>query len=66
LNAIVWTAKIDVPAGGVVSKPITVRDLNENLDPKKKMEHIPLPSQGDLEQLTAASIDFRWPGKPKK
>lgn len=66
LNAIVWTAKINVPAGGVVSKPISERELNENLDPKKKMEHIPLPSREDLGQPPAAPIDFRWPGKPKK
>ena len=33
LNAILWTAKADVPAGGVESK-ITPQDLEENLDPK--------------------------------
>ena len=33
LNAMVWLAKADVPAGGVVSK-ITADDLNANLDPK--------------------------------
>jgi hypothetical protein len=36
LNAIVWTAKIDVPAGGVESKRPTVADLLANLDPKKR------------------------------
>jgi type 1 glutamine amidotransferase len=34
LNAIVWTAKADVPANGVESK-ITAEDLAANLDPKK-------------------------------
>ena len=33
LNAILWTAKADVPAGGVESK-ISAQDLEENLDPK--------------------------------
>ena len=33
LNAIVWTAKGEVPAGGVNSK-VTAEDLEKNLDPK--------------------------------
>ena len=33
LNAILWTAKADVPASGVESK-ISAQDLEENLDPK--------------------------------
>jgi len=33
LNAIVWTAKLEVPAKGVASK-VTEQDLTENLDPK--------------------------------
>ena len=33
LNAILWTAKADVPAGGVESK-LTAEDLEANLDPK--------------------------------
>jgi type 1 glutamine amidotransferase len=32
LNAIVWTAKVDVPEGGVQSKPLTVEDLMANQD----------------------------------
>lgn len=63
LNAIVWTAKLDVPEGGVVSMPVTEAQLNENLDPKKKMEHVSLPSDADLNQPEASPIDFRWPGK---
>ena len=63
LNAIVWSAKLDVPEGGVVSQPITERQLNENLDPKKKMEHVALPSPADLSQPAAEPVDFRWPGK---
>jgi type 1 glutamine amidotransferase len=33
LNAILWTAKMEVPAGGVESK-VTKDDLEQNLDPK--------------------------------
>ncbi len=33
LNAILWTAKVEVPAGGVASK-VTAEDLAANLDPK--------------------------------
>lgn len=35
LNAIVWTAKIDLPANGVESKRPTASGLLANLDPKK-------------------------------
>ena len=63
LNAIVWTAKMDVPENGVQSEPITEAQLNENLDEKKTMEHIALPSDADLNQPAAEPIDFRWPGK---
>jgi hypothetical protein len=34
-NAIVWTAKAEVPAGGVESK-FTPEELEANLDPKGK------------------------------
>jgi type 1 glutamine amidotransferase len=35
LNALVWVAKAEVPAGGVQSK-VTKEDLDQNLDPKGK------------------------------
>jgi hypothetical protein len=35
LNALLWIAKIDVPAGGVVDR-ITEADLALNLDPKNR------------------------------
>ncbi len=63
LNAIVWTAKLDVPEGGVASEPVTQRQLNENLDPKKTMVHVALPSEADLTQPQAEPVEFRWPGK---
>ncbi len=42
LNAIVWSAKADVPAGGVVSK-ITDEELAANLDPKQPKKPAPAP-----------------------
>ena len=35
LNAIVWTAKLDVPQGGVPSKTPTDDEMKANLDEKK-------------------------------
>lgn len=63
LNAIVWTAGGKVPASGVKSQAVTEEELNQNLDKKKKMEHISLPSGKDLNQPAAAPVDFKWPGK---
>ncbi len=34
LNAILWTAKVDVPADGVASKPVSDTEIRANLDPK--------------------------------
>ena len=65
LNGMIWAAKLEVPEKGVKSEAITEAQLNENLDRKKKMEHIALPSDVDLTQPSADPIEFRWPGKPK-
>ncbi|MGE3803456.1 MAG: hypothetical protein AB7K24_02150, partial [Gemmataceae bacterium] len=35
LNALLWIAKLEVPAEGVASR-VTEKDLQENLDPKPK------------------------------
>jgi hypothetical protein len=35
LNAIFWTAKLDVPLDGVESS-VTSEDLKQNLDPKRR------------------------------
>jgi hypothetical protein len=56
---------MEVPEGGVESAAVTEAQLNENLDEKKKMEHIALPAQSDLTQPAAEKIDYRWPGMPK-
>jgi hypothetical protein len=42
---------------------VTEVQLNENLDPKDKMEHVALPSKADLTQPAAEPVEFRWPGK---
>ena len=63
LNAILWTAKVEVPETGVVSEPVTEVQLNENLDPKDKMEHVALPAPSDLALPAAEAVEFRWPGK---
>ena len=65
LNAMVWTAGMEIPDGGVKSKPVTEAQLNENLDQKKKMLHIDLPSDSDLNQPAAEKIDYRWPNRKK-
>jgi len=63
LNAIAWTAKVEVPATGVSSEPVTEAQLNENLDVKEEMVHIALPSGSDLTQPAAEPTEFGWPGK---
>jgi len=43
LNAMLWVAGAEVPAGGVESAPVSVEELNSNLDPKRNMERLELP-----------------------
>ena len=47
------------------SERVTEKQLNENLDKKKKMEHIALPSNADLTQSAAEPIEYRWPNMKK-
>ncbi|MCH2183305.1 MAG: ThuA domain-containing protein [Mariniblastus sp.] len=35
LNAILWTAQVDVPPGGCPSQPVSDSQIRENLDPKR-------------------------------
>jgi len=53
LNAIVWTAKVEVPAGGVKSKSLTVADLEANQDYKKPGNYNPARIKRMLEQWNA-------------
>ena len=41
LNAIAWTAHLEVPKTGVPSKPLSVKDLEANQDYKKPANHNP-------------------------
>ena len=61
----VWVARGELPEEGVKSEPVTEAQLNENLDEKKTMEKIALPSEADLNQPAAAPKDFGWPGMKK-
>lgn len=49
LNAIVWMAGMEVPAGGVQSLPLTEEDLNQNLDEKKEMRVVSFPGDHNFE-----------------
>jgi len=61
LNAITWVAGVEVPQDGAQSEAITEAQLNENLDEKKEMVHVSLPSEADLTQ----PVPYKWPGMPK-
>jgi hypothetical protein len=56
LNAIVWTAGLDVPAAGVKSLAVTEDDLNANLDDKG-------PNKPRIKALTATEIDALEPAE---
>ncbi|MEJ6578805.1 MAG: ThuA domain-containing protein [Akkermansiaceae bacterium] len=58
LNAIVWTAGIEVPEGGVKSKSLTEDDLNANLDDYgNKVKRLKLPKVEDWKKLPPAKVD---------
>jgi hypothetical protein len=67
LNALVWTAGMEVPAGGVKSAPLTEEQLNANLDKKGRKANLKLPAPGEWEKIPAATINTRreasWGGK---
>jgi putative membrane-bound dehydrogenase-like protein len=57
LNAIVWTAGLDVPKEGVPSKPLTEDELNANLDAKGKEVRLKLVEPGEFKKnFTPAPI----------
>lgn len=66
LNAIVWSAGIDVPEGGVKSNPVTEAQLNENLDIKEPMVMVKMPSPEDFNLLTADPATAVSAPAPKK
>jgi putative membrane-bound dehydrogenase-like protein len=56
LNAILWTAKVEVPANGVESK-ITDEDLAANLDPKGGNKPKPAAATGDPNTKPVATTE---------
>lgn len=50
MNAIVWSARVDVPEAGVPAGTVTVDELNANLDKKKNMIRVELPTDELLNQ----------------
>jgi hypothetical protein len=50
LNAIVWTARMEVPKDGVPAGTVTEAQLNENLDKKRRMKEVKLPTEELLKQ----------------
>lgn len=56
LNAITWTAGVEIPAGGVKSKPLTEDELNANLDDKGKVVHLKLVEPGEFKKIPAAAV----------
>ncbi len=69
LNAIIWSAGLEVPKDGVQSKPVTEDELNNNLDDKGALKpRITLPQAGEFKALPAAEIptdrESKFPAKP--
>ena len=57
LNAIVWAAKVEVPAAGVKSTAVTEDDLNANMDEKgKNPARLKVPQPGEFAKLPAAVV----------
>ena len=58
LNAIVWTAGLQVPEGGVKSKALTEETLNANLDDYgDKMRHLKLPNIEEWRNAPPAKVN---------
>lgn len=55
LNAIAWTAHLEVPKNGVPSKPLTVEDLEANQDYDKSGNHNPARIQKLLDDWNRAT-----------
>ncbi|MGC6427899.1 MAG: ThuA domain-containing protein [Akkermansiaceae bacterium] len=67
LNAIIWTAGLEVPEGGVKSKPLTEDALNENLDfYGEKTRRLKLPNPDGWKRLRPAKVDKRREARFKK
>lgn len=57
LNAVVWTAGLEVPANGVKSAPVSEEQLNANLDDKgPNKPRLTVPQPGEFKSLPTAEI----------
>ena len=57
LNAIVWSAGLEVPPAGVRSTPLTEDDLNANLDDKgANKPRLTLPKAGEFKAIPKAPV----------
>jgi putative membrane-bound dehydrogenase-like protein len=57
LNAVVWTAGLEVPSGGVKSLPVTEDALNANLDDKgPNKPRITVPTADEIAALEPAEV----------
>lgn len=67
LNAIVWTAGMEVPEGGVKSSPVTEDELNENLDiyPGQENPRLSLPDVEAVLKEAPAPIPAEREKKPE-
>ena len=66
LNAIVWTARMEVPKEGVKSKTVTKEMLNKNLDRPNKNKPIELPTEALLQQKPMKQPDLKKKKQKKK
>ncbi len=58
LNAIVWTTGLEVPEGGVKSKPLTEDEFNANLDDYgKKTKRLKLPDVEEWRKAPPAKVN---------
>ncbi len=64
LNAILWTAKIEVPKEGVTSLPLSEDDINLNLDKKgTNPKRLTVPQPGEFAAMPAAPIQVEREAK---
>ena len=66
LNAIVWTAGMDVPETGVKSEPVTEAQLNENLDEKKDMVQVEAADRYRSQSTTRRTQGLRVAGNAQE
>ena len=59
LNAILWTAKGNVPNKGISSKPLSVEELMANQDEKPKDNFNPVRIQAMLDQWNGKKLSAK-------